>query len=107
MATITNLNAGAVACNVEIIGTFGPFSMVKAIPSSAEDTAETFSVTFPNLSTINWYMVQAFSSGNNAKTSDVDVSASGNVLTIAAGSSYTDILSTDYFMILVAGKARV
>lgn len=103
MATILDLNNKAQALNVQLVGSFGPFSMVKATPTSAEDTAESFSVTFPNLSIINFYMVQAFSTGNNAKTSDVDVTASGNVLTIAAGSTYTDIVSTDYFMILVGG----
>lgn len=107
MATIVNYKGGSVPLNVENVGTFGPFSLCKATPSTAEDTAESFTVTFPNIANINFYMVQAFSTANNAKTSDVDVTASGNVLTIAAGSTYTDILSTDYFMILVAGSPKI
>ena len=106
MATITNYKGGSVPLLVETIGSYGPFAMLKAVPSSAEDTAETFSVTVPNIVNILGYMVQAFSSGNNSKTSDVDVTASGNVLTIAAGSTYTDILSTDYFMIIVWGTVK-
>jgi hypothetical protein len=104
MATVTNLSANnTVATNVQIVGTFGPFSMVIATPTAAEAAADSLTVTFPNLNVINFAMVQAFSTASLCKTSDVKVTYTGNVLTIAAGSTYTDILATDTFTCLVGG----
>jgi hypothetical protein len=106
MPTITNYRGGSDAAIVEILGTFGPFAMLKAVPSSTEDTAEALSVTIPNLSVIKGAIVQCLDSGNNVATSDLDITWTGNVLTLAAGTTFSDITVNHAFYIFAWGVPR-
>lgn len=86
---------------VEIVGVYGPFSLIKVTSPGTNSVA----ITVPGMSTIEGAMVQVLSSGNNVVTSDADVTWSGATLTIADGSSFT-LADTMTIYALVWGKAR-
>lgn len=67
------------------VGSFCPFVPFKMTVSG---TTTSEAVTFSNIGTIRGAMIQALSSGNNVVTTDADVTWSGNVLTIADGSTF-------------------
>ena len=59
-----------------------PFSVTITGTTTSED------VTFPNIGVIKGVIVQVLDSGNNVVTTDIDVTWSGNVLTLANGSTF-------------------
>ncbi|RMG04686.1 MAG: hypothetical protein D6726_02910 [Nitrospirae bacterium] len=89
MATVTNYDGDARPGVVEVLGQFAPIACFKVVPSSSEASAGTLSVTITQLVRITGAMVQVLDSGNNVATSDIDVTWSGNVLTLANGSSFS------------------
>lgn len=102
MATVTNHAGKATATVVENIGSMGPFCLLKIVPSAADATANTLSVTVNGLRAILGAIIMVLNSGNNVATSDADVTWSGNVLTIADGSTF-DIASTMNIYMIVWG----
>jgi len=81
-------------------------SACKAVPVAADDTAGSFTVTFPSMVTITGFLVQILDSGNNVITDDADITVSGNVMTIADGSTYA-VTADEVHHILVWGTARL
>jgi hypothetical protein len=106
--TVTNFDGNTSSKKaVEIVGSFGPFCLVKYVPSSADDTAGTVDITFPSLDTIIGWIFTIDQNGANDANLDVAISSSGNVLTIADGAANYTLATTDQIFILVFGKARV
>ena len=103
--TITNWNSYSTKTLVENVGSFSPSYMFKYVPSSADDTAATIDLTFPNLSTIIGWFVEVYESGVKDANQDPTVTSSGNVLTIADGSNWT-LATTSVLYIIVFGKPK-
>ena len=104
--TLTNWDGTSVRKIVENVGTFSPMYMIKYVPSSADDTAATIDLTFPNLSVIQGWFVEVYESGTKDANQDPVVTSSGNVLTIADGSNWTLATSSELY-IIAFGKPRV
>ena len=105
--TITNFDGNTISKKaVEIVGTYGPFVMLKYVPSTADDTAGTVGITIPNLKTIIGWVVSVCESGVLDANNDITITSSGNVLTIADGSNWT-IAATSVVYLIVWGKPAV
>jgi hypothetical protein len=85
---------------VEIIGSYGPFSLIKITSPGTTSVA----VRVPGMNKIDGAIVQVLTSGNNVATSDADVTWSGDTLTIADGSSFS-LADTQTIYALVWGRS--
>lgn len=99
-------NATTVALNVPTIGSFTPSSMVKAVVSGTT-TSET--ITFPNISVISGWIVQARTDSTGADaTADLKATVSGNVMTLSDGAATFNLDAAGQTLyIIVWGKPRV
>lgn len=70
---------------VEATGSMLPL-VLGLVTVSGTTTSE--AVVFPQLTNIKGALVQVLDSGNNVATSDIDVTWSGNTLTLADGSTF-------------------
>ena len=104
--TITNWDSSTTKKLVENVGTYSPFYMLKYVPSSADDTAGTIDLTFPNLSNIIGWFVEVYESGVKDANQDPTVSSSGNVLTIADGGANWTLATTSELYIMVFGRPK-
>ena len=102
--TVTNWDSNTKSKKLlENIGSFSPIQLFKYVPSTADDTAGTVTITLPGLSTIIGWFVEVYESGVKDANQDPDVSSSGNVLTIADGSNWALATSSELY-IMVFGK---
>ncbi|MFQ5641791.1 MAG: hypothetical protein ACE5IR_27770 [bacterium] len=88
---------------LEVIGSFPSASVIK-VTISGTTTSE--DVVIPSLSTIRGAVVTVLDSGNNVATSDIDVTWSGNTLTLADGASFNLDASGHAIYAVVWGSAR-
>lgn len=88
---------------LEVIGSFPSASVIK-VTISGTTTSE--DVVIPSLSTIRGAVVMVLDSGNNVATSDIDVTWSGNTLTLADGASFNLDASGHAIYAVVWGSAR-
>lgn len=88
---------------LEVIGSFPSASVIKVTISGTTTTED---IVIPGLSTIRGAVVQALDSGNRVVTTDIDVTWSGNVLTLADGGTFNLDASDQVIYALVWGSAR-
>lgn len=88
---------------LEVIGSFPSASVIK-VTISGTTTSE--DIAIPGLSTIHGAIVTVLDSGDRAATSDIDVTWSGNVLTLADGGSFNLDATGHAIYALVWGNAR-
>lgn len=100
---VTGFNGAAPAGLLPAIGAFMPIIMFK-VTISGTTTSE--AITFAGLAAIHGAIIQVLDSGNNVATTDVDVTWSGNVLTLADGSTFNLDASGHNIYGVVWGKAR-
>lgn len=107
MATVTNWRgiAGDAAVNLPVVGSRAVMAYARADLVAADDTAGSFSVTFVNMRTIVGFAVQLVDSGNNVVTDDIDITVSGNVITIADG--VRTLAANQIAHIFVVGPSRL
>lgn len=85
------------------IGSYVPIILFK-VTISGTTTSE--DLTFAGLSVIHGAIIQVLDSGNNVATTDADVTWSGNVLTLADGSTFNLDASGHNIYGVVWGKAK-
>lgn len=85
-----------------LIENVGQFSSMVGIKRTSP-TATTHTETLRDLNSVDGWIVQIYDSGNRVKTSDADITVSGNVMTIAAGGTFT-LLATDIIHIMAWGS---
>jgi len=88
---------------VPALGSFVPACLFSATVSG---TTTSEAVTFPNLVTIKGAIIQVLDSGNNSVTTDIDVTWSGNILTLADGSTFNLDAASQVIYGVVWGTAR-
>lgn len=104
--TITNYNGIDNSKKlVEDVGSFSPFNLIRYVPSTADATATTVDITFTGLTQIVGWLIEFDENGVRDADNDAQVSASGNVLTIANGGANYTLATTDNIYILVFGKS--
>jgi len=122
MATLVNWNAKglpAALVNLPVIGSRLVLAYARATMVTADDSAGTFNVTFPQLASITGFWVTVLGAGNNivgcgeaeGDVTGIDITigtgANANRLTLADGTSGYDLTSGDIAHILVVGPSRV
>jgi len=100
---VTGFDGKTPAGLVPTIGIFMPVVLFKATISG---TTTSEALTFAQLSVIDGALIQVLDSGNNVATTDIDVTWSGNVLTLADGSTFNLDASGHNIYGVVWGKAR-
>jgi hypothetical protein len=100
---ITGFNGRAPDRLVEVIGTMVPLVLAK-VTISGTTTSEAVVIT--QLATIRGAIVQVLDSGDRVATSDIDVTWSGNTLTLADGGTFNLDAAGQSIYIAVWGDAR-
>lgn len=105
--------------NLPVIGSRLIMAYARATLVTADDTAGTITIRFPNMKRIVGFWVTVLGAGNNvvgtgeihSNTTGIDVTigtgASQNALTLADGTSGYDLTSGDVIHVLVVGSALV
>lgn len=88
---------------LENIGTYSPIQLIKYVPSAADDTAGSVTITLPGLSTIVGWFAEVYESGVKDANNDITITVSGNVMTIADGSNWV-LATTSEVYIMAFGK---
>lgn len=85
----------------------GHFIPMVAMKVTISGTTTSEAITIPQLTTIKGVIVQVLDSGNNVATTDADITWSGNVLTIADGSTFNLDAAGHAIYILAWGLAKL
>lgn len=96
------------------LGNFGPAHVSGSFISAgffkitgADGEGTSAAISIPGFSRIDGAIIQALDDGNNIVTQDADVTWSGNILTIADGSSFDLSADGDAIYAVVWGLANV
>ena len=105
--------------NLPVVGSRLVMAYARLTMVSADDSAGTMTVRFPNLRSITGFFVTIVGAGNNVvgmgeahgATTGVDITigtgASANVLTIADGTSIYALTSGDLAHVMVVGPSKL
>lgn len=85
----------------------GQFLPVVAAKVTISGTTTSEAITFPAFSSIRGVIVQVLDIGNNVATTDIDVTWSGNTVTLADGSTFNLDASGHTIYMVVWGEAKL
>lgn len=90
----------------KLLPAIGSYLPVIAFKVTISGTTTTENIPFPFLSTIKGAIIQVLDSGDNVATTDIDVTWSGNILTLADGATFNLDASGHNIYGVVWGTAR-
>jgi hypothetical protein len=117
MATLASWRGinGDALVNLPVVGSRLIMAYARATLVAADDTAGTLAISFPNMRTITGFWVTILGAGNNlvgygeaeGDVTGLDLTVSGNTLTLADGTSGYDLTAGDIIHILVVGPSKL
>jgi hypothetical protein len=102
MAIAVENLGGAKSSPMEVIGSMLPLSIVKVTGADGEGTSA--AITIPGINVIEAVFPLAIDGGNNYQTMGMDITWSGNVVTIADGGDFDLSADGDTIYLIVVGK---